>query len=248
MIHVAVVDDDAEERRRIKEYLDGISAKRGIEFSVREFTDGSSFIGTYTPEYDIVLMDIEMPGMNGLESARQLRSLDTAVIIIFVTRMANLAAKGYEVDALDFIVKPIDSYAFSLKISRALSRVASSADKILLRIDGEIRCIKANTLRYIETDGHYVIYHTSDGTLKEYASLKSVEKKSGPQFCALQQLLSRQFAIRYQRTQEFRYRRRRRTADEPSEKTFFSGSSYIVCRGGVNNLWEIWETYISFWK
>ncbi len=50
MIHVAVVDDDAEERRRIKEYLDGISAKRGIEFSVREFADGSSFIGTYTPE------------------------------------------------------------------------------------------------------------------------------------------------------------------------------------------------------
>ena len=242
MIHVAVVDDDAEERRRIKEYLDGISAKRGIEFSVREFTDGSSFIGTYTPEYDIVLMDIEMPGMNGLESARQLRSLDTAVIIIFVTRMANLAAKGYEVDALDFIVKPIDSYAFSLKISRALSRVASSADKILLRIDGEIRCIKANTLRYIETDGHYVIYHTSDGTLKEYASLKSVEKKVGPNFarCNSCYLVNLRFVTSVRKNSVIV------GGDElpmsrPKKHSFLEALTSFV-GGGVKNLREIWET------
>ena len=50
MIHIAVEDDDAEERARVREYLDGMTARSGTEFSVREFADGSSFLGTYVPE------------------------------------------------------------------------------------------------------------------------------------------------------------------------------------------------------
>ena len=129
-----------------------------------------------------MLMDIEMPGMNGLEVAKKLRSMDNTVVIMFVTRMAKLAVKGYEVDALDFIIKPVDRYAFMLKMSRALSRVTDGNDKLFIRVDGDVVSIRINTLRYAETDGHYVVYHTSDGAYREYTSLKSVEQRVGAGF------------------------------------------------------------------
>ena len=93
MIHIAVVDDDPTERARIKECLDYVTEKRKAEFSVTEFGDGEEFLGTYTPCYDLILMDIEMPGMNGLETAKKLRAVDKTVLLMFVTRMARLAVK-----------------------------------------------------------------------------------------------------------------------------------------------------------
>lgn len=186
MVHIALVDDDAEERKIVKESLDYITEKLGTKFTVTEFTDGSSFLGTYTPGFDIVLMDIEMPGIDGLETAKKLRAIDKTVLLMFVTRMARLAASGYEVDALDFIVKPIDKYGFALKMSRALSRLSATMnDNLFIRVDGEFVSIRMGTLQYVETDGHYIIYHTPDGVYREYASLKSAEKKSRTEFCKM---------------------------------------------------------------
>ena len=86
-------------------------------------------------------------------------------------------------DALDFIVKPIDEYGFALKMDRALSRLSASAnDNLLLRVDGEFVSIRLGTLQYVETDGHYLVYHTPDGDYREYASLKSAAKRLGGNF------------------------------------------------------------------
>ena len=183
MVQIAVIDDDAAERARIRACLDYITEKQDTEFSVSEFCDGVSFLGTYLPIYDIVLMDIEMPVMDGIETARQLRQIDNTVVLMFITRMTQCAVKGYEVDALDFIVKPIDKYGFALKMSRAIERSAVRYDNnLLLRVDGEIISIRLNSVKYVETAGHYAVYHTFDGEYREYSTLKNVEKRVGGNF------------------------------------------------------------------
>ena len=173
MIRTVIVENDANERLRIRECLSWLEQTENTSFRITEFPSGTAFIGAYEPEYDIVFMDIEMPGMNGLEAARELRKIDPAVILIFVTNMAQYAIAGYEVEALDFILKPINKYSFAIKVKRAVSRVPKKTeDYIFVKTDGEKRQIPISSVRYLDMDGHYVIYHTKEGDLKEYATLK----------------------------------------------------------------------------
>lgn len=155
MIHVAIVDDEESERKKLKSCLCYVAGKRNTEFYIREFSDADKFLFDYKPEYDIVFMDIELGKTSGMEAARLLRKVDKTVILIFVTNMAQMALSGYEVDALDFIVKPLDKYAFSLKMVRVLGRIVQRRDdKILLNIAGDVVSIRASLITYLEVQKH----------------------------------------------------------------------------------------------
>ena len=106
MLRCAIVEDSPRELEHLKECLARYSAERDIPLETTAFGDAASFLEHYRADYDIVFMDIELPGINGMEAAHRLREIDRQVILIFVTNMAQFAVKGYEVDALDYIIKP----------------------------------------------------------------------------------------------------------------------------------------------
>ena len=178
MINVAIVDNEEIARKNLRECLKLCSIRENITFNVRDFSGAEEFLLNYHFDFDIVFMDIKMGATNGIEAARALRRIDQTVIIIFVTNMAHLAVEGYDVDALDFIVKPVDKQSFLLKMKRALGRITPHTENsVVLNIAREIVRIDANTLRYIETEGHYVIYHFPDNVYREYITFSSAEKK-----------------------------------------------------------------------
>lgn len=102
MIRVAIVEDDAAEREKIQGYLNELSRQEQIQFEIAPYPSGLNFIMGEMKGFDIVLMDIDMPGVNGMETAQALRKVDPTVILIFVTNMAQYAISGYEVDATGF--------------------------------------------------------------------------------------------------------------------------------------------------
>ncbi len=178
MIRAAIVEDDARDRASIRECLSYVEKAEGLQFDVSEFSTGPSFLEHYTPDYDIVFMDIEMPGINGMETARELRSMDASVILIFITNLAQYAISGYEVEALDFILKPINKLNFAIKVKRAAARMNRRINEsITVKTRGEIRSIRISSIRYVEVNGHYVIYHTLEGDLTEYVTLKEVQSR-----------------------------------------------------------------------
>ncbi len=179
MLNVAVVDDEAAERERVRACLDYVSQEKGVEFCVDEYDSADSFLVRFEHDYDVIFMDIEFPaGMNGMEAAHALRESDKTVVLIFITNMAQMAIQGYEVDALDFIVKPIDKFSFLLKMTRVLSRVVRGREeRITVRTDGEVVSLRPRLIRYLEVDGHYVVYHSREGTYSEYITLSGAEKK-----------------------------------------------------------------------
>ena len=107
MFTVAIVEDEIDAARRLEVCLARYSQDHpDVRFDVTVFSEPTGFLDAYRPVWDIVFMDIEMPNMDGMSAARRLRVLDEQVILIFVTNMAQFAAKGYEVDALDYVIKP----------------------------------------------------------------------------------------------------------------------------------------------
>lgn len=174
MLRVAVVEDDAAERKRIQDNLLALPEKMEID----TFVSGMAFAIGEMKNYDIVLMDIDMPGMNGIETAKRLRAVNKSAVLVFVTNMVQFAIAGYEVEALDFIVKPINPYSFALKMKRAICRTAKrSEDELTVRTDNVLHRVPILSIRYVEVSGHYITYHTPSGVYQEYATMKDVKER-----------------------------------------------------------------------
>ncbi len=178
MVRIAICEDESEAAELFRKNLDRYSSEYGVEFSVTHFCNAVSFLENYKPVYDIVFMDIKMPDMNGMDAAKQLRKLDPSVILIFLTNLAQYAVKGYEVNALDFVIKPISYYVLVLKLERALDRLSSErGTEVAISMDDVVIKIRAVDLKYVEVQGHNLVFHTVSGDYKSYGSLKKTEER-----------------------------------------------------------------------
>lgn len=117
MIRIAIADDDAAFLAKIQKYIQKYQKENGEDIQLTAFSDAKELIEGYSPVYDIVILDIEMPGMNGMEAAEKIRQADEDVVLMFITNMIQYAIRGYSVGALDFVMKPVNYYTFSLKLS-----------------------------------------------------------------------------------------------------------------------------------
>lgn len=135
MYHVAIVEDEASFATQLQEYLKQYEEENDVRFKISVFGDGAEILEDYQPLYDIILLDIEMPKVNGMKAAEQIRAQDADVTLMFITNMANYAIRGYEVGALDFVMKPINYYTFSMKMTRVLKRANQKAQQDFLVIN-----------------------------------------------------------------------------------------------------------------
>ena len=114
---------------------------------------------------DLIFMDIEMPGISGMDAAALLRTFDSETPLIFVTNLAQYAVNGYEVDALGFIVKPVSYAAFSLRMAKALRVMRERHGNIItIKSRGGVRVIDVNDITFIEVKGHDLTYHLTGGS------------------------------------------------------------------------------------
>lgn len=174
MIRIAIVDDNDGERSLLAEYIDRFFAGGENEISVTYYKDGMDIVSQYRSGFDIIFMDIEMKLLDGLKAAVEIRRLDSRVILLFVTRLAQYAVKGYEVDALGFMVKPVTYSHFELQMKKALKRLQTENEEECLWLSSgqNKRRIALRDLYYIEVARHELYFHTSDGVIKGYGALK----------------------------------------------------------------------------
>ncbi len=181
MIKIAIVEDSPSASDKLLEYLDVYARKSGEAFESVVFRDAISFLTGYKSIYDIVFMDIELPHLDGMAAAEKLRRLDKKILLVFVTNMAQFAVKGYEVDAFDYLVKPVGYNNFELKLKKAIALIRLNSDVVVINKTSGMLRIPAREIRFIESSGHKIVYHTDDGEMTSSGdSLSELEEKLKP--------------------------------------------------------------------
>lgn len=177
MIRVALVEDDSNFRKELISYLAQYEKESNQKINITTFTDGDEIVEEYKAEYDIILMDIEMKFMDGMTAAEKIREVDSEVVIIFITNMPQFVMKGYTVDALDYVLKPITYFAFSQKIERAITRMKKRNERFLtIAIKGGMLKLNVSKIYYIEVQNHDMIFHTADGEYITKRTMREIEE------------------------------------------------------------------------
>ena len=175
MLHIAIVEDSQRDAEQLITCLQHYSRKHGVEIATERFENALLFLQGYKGEYDIVFMDIDMPMMSGMEAAKSLRKVDPHVMLIFVTALARFALNGYEVDAYDFIVKPVQENFFEAKMSRALKKISSEQrTRLLIKSGDKTVRIFADEIIYVDIFNHVLTFHTEQGQFSTRGTIKDV--------------------------------------------------------------------------
>ncbi|MBP5253852.1 MAG: response regulator transcription factor [Lachnospiraceae bacterium] len=176
MLRIAIVDDNLEDAKVLQGYLQRFSEEIGETFVVEVFDDSLDFAENYQPVWQAVLLDIDMPRYNGLNLAKEIRRADKHVCILFVTNMGQYAIRGYEVDAVDFLVKPVQYQNFSDKMQKVRNILNRAPDDAVI-IDCKEGIIKMprREIRYIGKAGNNIVWHTDRGDFRRRGNITDIE-------------------------------------------------------------------------
>ena len=176
MLNIAIVEDDPREAERIEQLLKSYAEETNEACQYTRFDDGMSFIDRFKPVFDAVFMDIEMPLVNGMKAAKWLRTVDREVPLIFITNLKQYALRGYEYEAMDFLVKPIRYPAFATMMARVRRHIGNKhhQDVCISEAGATIR-LSVQDIFYVEVSQHYIVYHTVNGEHRFWGSLTTEE-------------------------------------------------------------------------
>ncbi len=176
MIQIAIVEDEQGYADQLKSFMDRFMEESGEHIQLTFFQDGEDIIEAYKAQFDIILMDIQMRFMDGMTAAEKIRETDSQVIIMFITNMMQYAIRGYQVDALDYIVKPVTYFDFSQKLQRAIRRLPEKdVHRVKINVTSGVVRVSVEDIYYVESEGHSLRFKTHVGEYVERGKMQERE-------------------------------------------------------------------------
>lgn len=166
---IAICDDSQADRDFLSGLVRAWGAARNARILLDFFCSAEAFLFQYAEDkrFDLLLLDIEMGGMDGVALARRLRQENEAIQIVFVTGYSDYIADGYDVSALHYLMKPVDSCKLFSVLDRAAEKLRHSERALLLEISGEMVRVPFREILYLEVQQNYVTVHArTDYTVK----------------------------------------------------------------------------------
>ena len=164
---IHIVDDSPADIKHLSELTAAFAKKHGVDFYVKTHSSAESFLFCYREDNtcELLLLDVEMPGMDGVTLAKHIREKDERISIVFITGYTDYIAEGYDVSALHYLVKPVLEEKFEKVLERALARRQREDRTVILKTNNETVCIPLSHVYYFESVRNYVNAVTEDGTV-----------------------------------------------------------------------------------
>ena len=158
---LAICDDNEEYAQFINGLVAQWAEQTGVQARTARFPSAEAFLFRYEEErdFDILLLDVEMGGMDGVELAKRVRRQDDGVQIVFISGYADYIAEGYEVSALHYLTKPVEPHRLFQVLDRAVSRLARNEAALTLELPGETVRVPLSRIRYLEVSHNHVTVH-----------------------------------------------------------------------------------------
>lgn len=177
-LKIAVCDDDKTELNHMSEFLAAYRIERNVSIIYQLYSNASDLLADLgNNNFDLFLLDVVMPGLNGMDAAKEIRKFDQVTSIIFLTSSPEFAVASYTVKALDYILKPVDrDRLFSVLDSLVLNSVKLK-DGLTIKTKTNLSRILFHQLSYVEVYSKRLYFHLIDGSVKEvYAPLSEFEQ------------------------------------------------------------------------
>ncbi len=184
LIHIAVCDDEKTEREYLAALVRLWAGRRGYALNLSSFDSAESFLFAYDGDktFDILLLDIQMKKMDGVELARLLRRENSAVQLLFITGFPDFIAAGYEVSALHYLMKPILEDKLFSTLDRAVINLNKSEPQLIISVDSVTTKIKHGDILYCESFAHSTVITTIKETYETRLPISELEKQLGGGF------------------------------------------------------------------
>ena len=192
MINIAICDDEP----NIRAYLSSLVKKQNTECEITEYASADEYLSA-NREHDLVFLDIEMQDCksvkgdtdkNGMWLAREIRSNDKGKqsIIIFVTGYKEYVFDAFDVDAFQYLLKPIDTQKFADVFHRAAKRILAEQEQqkknLVIQYNNANKAIPLSHIYYVESQNHKAVNHAQEGEFEYYARMEDLEMELSGQF------------------------------------------------------------------
>ncbi|MDX5624745.1 LytTR family DNA-binding domain-containing protein [Clostridioides difficile] len=177
MIKIAVCEDEKETQLLIEDYLENILKDISIEYEIQKYISGEELLESNLKDIDILLLDIKMEKLNGMDTARKIREVDNEMEIIFVTSLIDYVQEGYEVRAYRYLLKPIELEELKKHVLTCIKDIEINKEShITIKNKSNTYKIYLNEIKYIEVQKKNMLRHTKNKTFDAICILEKIEK------------------------------------------------------------------------
>lgn len=177
MINIVICDNNVPFLNTLHQYFDKYKSEHKTNLKLTLFKNGEDLINHYCYGFNIIFLDILMPGMDGITVAKKIRESDSKVVIIFLTSTLKYSLMGYSVGAANYVIKPISYKKFKIELDKAISYCNEIEQQfITIKNATGIYKIYVNDISFIETCNHRTLIHTQKKNITCFYNMKKLEK------------------------------------------------------------------------
>ncbi|MCI8534249.1 MAG: response regulator transcription factor [Hungatella sp.] len=199
MIRIAICDDEAVMCQNLKKMVSLKLEQWGEPFRITTYANALQLLCSPL-DFDLIFLDIQMPGLDGVTLAKALRQKEFEGILIFVTILTECMLDAFEVEAMDYLCKPIDENRLDHALKRSLKRLGLKTEKhLFIQTMNWCKTVKLSDIYYCEVMNRKIFLHTKHGLIDYYGKMKEVEQKTAPYFirCHRSFLINPDYLLEY---------------------------------------------------